>query len=1012
MEESGRPAASSSPEPPEGPFLLENHVFLLYDSAGYPTDTRFAVLFFLEEDMRCPDRSVIPFILVHFMSCIIFPIVLKGEEAQPIPVLKAEKKKDGVLFDMKPGLMKLQVWDDGVVRVVYTSGDRFSARKSLAVVKPSPDPVPWSLAEGPDRWIFKTRKVRIDVLKKSGAVFFFDAAGRILLAEPESGGKSLTAAVVLGENCFHAEQFFHFSHDEGIYGFGGHQDGVMNYNGSHVRLVQENMVDVTPVFTSTNGYGILWDNASATEFRGEKRPGSLWSEVADQIDYYFLYGPELDQVISEYRDLTGPAPMFGRWAYGYWQSKEHYHTQQQVLDAVAGYRERRLPLDVIVQDWFYWNPKPWGSHTFDRERYPDPEGMIKTIHEKYNAKVMISVWGKFDPGSPNHAELAKSGYLYKPLAIGHPFGSGTQYYDAFNPSARKMYWKQMRDSLYAKGIDAWWLDATEPEIGDLTKDEDKAIMNNFLGTGARNLNAYSLMTTEAVYKGQRAETSAKRVCMLTRSVFAGQQRNAAVTWSGDTDASWEVFRNQITDGLNFCMSGVPYWTTDNGAFSVSQYIGGAKNDEYRELYTRWFQFSTFSPVMRSHGTSTPREIWQFGDPGSWAYETLARFDRLRYRMLPYIYSLAWKVTDEGYTMMRGLPFDFRNDPAVRSVTDQYMFGPAFLVNPVTRVMYHPDPVMGNIGAVVPASRFVKADGKTPGLSADYFLGSDFEKPVLSRVDTAITFDWGIKSPAPEIRPDSFSVRWTGRLLTGRAGKYRFTTLADDGVRLWVGGNLVLEDWHQHAPEYHSGEVDLPANSAVDFRFEFYEAIGGASVKLNWTEPKTAEELAAEKELDPNAVQTRPVVLPRGTAWTDFWTGKNINGGKTIPSAAPIDIIPLYVRAGSMVPLGPVLQYAVEKPEDPIELRVYPGADGQFVLYEDENDNYDYEKGVYAVIPLTWNDAKKTLVIGDRQGSFPGMPAERTFQVVIVREAHGTGVDVTPDPDKTVLYSGKRIEVKP
>lgn len=960
--------------------------------------------------MSYSSRFVIRFLPALFASVLIFPRTAGAEGPRPIPVLKAEKMKDGALFHLREGSLKLQPWSDGALRIVYASPNGFSKRKSLAVIKPAPDPVQWSLTETADRWSVKTPKIRADVLKKSGAVFFFDAAGRTLLAEPESGGKLLTEAVVLGEKCFHSEQFFHFSALEGIYGFGGHQDGVMNYNGRNVQLVQENTVDVTPVFTSTNGYGILWDNASATEFRGAKRPGSLWSEVADQIDYYFLYGPEIDDVIREYRDLTGPAPMFGKWAYGYWQSKEHYHTQQELLDAVRGYRERSLPLDVIVQDWFYWNPSPWGSHTFDRGRYPDPAAMIAAAHEKYNVKVMISVWAKFDEGSANQAELEKAGFLYKPLSEGNTFGSNTRYYDAFNPLARKMYWKQIEDSLFAKGIDAWWLDATEPEIGDLTKDADKAIMNNALGTGARYLNAYSLMSTEAVYKGWRSETSARRACILTRSVFAGQQRNAAVTWSGDIDATWDVFRKQITNGLNFCMSGVPYWTTDNGAFFVSEYSGGVKNDEYKELYTRWFQFSAFSPVMRSHGTATPREIWQFGEPGSWAYETLARFDRLRYRLLPYIYSLAWKVTSGGYTVLRGLPFDFRSDPRVLGVTDQFMFGPAFLVNPVTEVMYHPDSAKSEIGRTIPASRFLQPDGAVSGLSAQYFLGADFQKPVLSRIDTAIAFDWGIKSPAPEIPADSFSVRWTGKLLTAGAGRYRFTTLADDGVRLWIGGKLLLEDWRQHAPEYHSAVIDLPAETAVDFRFEFNEAIGGASVKLNWCGPKSAAEQEAEKPADPNAVKTRPVVLPAGTVWTDFWTGKSIRGGRTIDAGAHIGILPLFVRAGSIIPMGPVMQYAAEKPEDPIELRIYPGADGKFTLYEDENDNYSYEKSVYALIPLSWNDVKKTLVIGNREGSFPGMLAKRTFHVVLVREGHGTAADPTTDPDRTVLYTGMKIEV--
>jgi alpha-D-xyloside xylohydrolase len=958
--------------------------------------------------MNC-NRSFVPFLSVFLVSSFVLQNTF-AQSAEAVPVQKVVRQNDGVLFQMTPGLMKLQVWGDGIVRVLYTSGTRFSNRKSLVVVKPAPDPVRWKFRDEKDDFILETKKLGVRVKKRTGAVTFSDKRGGALMKEPETGGKILTPAKVLGEDCFHAEQQFDFTTDEGIYGFGGHQDGVMNYNGKNVLLVQENTVDVTPVFVSTKGYGILWDNCSLTEFRDESSPGSLWSEVADQIDYYFLYGPELDQVIAGYRDLTGPAPMFGKWAYGFWQSKERYNTQQELLDVVMEYRERSIPLDVIVQDWFYWNPKPWGSHYFDRLRYPDPAGMIQQLHDRYHVKIMISVWAKFDPGSANHAELSRQGFLYPSPPTGSQFSDGTQYYDAFNPEARKTYWKQMRDSLFVKSIDAWWLDATEPEIGDLSKDGIKGIMNNYLGKGSRTLNAYSLMTTEAVYKGQRAETSDKRVCILTRSVFAGQQRNAAATWSGDIQATWDVFRTQIACGLNFCLSGVPYWTTDIGAFFASAYIGGCRNEEYRELFTRWFQFGAFCPVMRVHGTSTPREIWRFGEPGTWAYETLVKFDRLRYRLLPYIYSLAWKTTSEGYTPMRGLSFDFREDPDVRSIADQFMFGPAFLVNPVTRLMYHHDPTRGNIGKVIPAGRFFSNDGKAPGLKADYFNGADFQTPVLTRMDSTIHFDWGNQSPSMKVHADSFSVRWTGKLLTAKAGKYRFTSYADDGVRLWIGGKPLIVDWRQHAPEYNQAEIDLPADALVDFQFEYYEAIGGAVVRLQWAEPEPPEPQAAKKA-DPNVVQTRNVYLPGQVGWTDFWTGRKMAGGQTIRAAAPIDILPLYVKAGSIVPMGTAVQYATERPADPIELRIYPGAEGEFVLYEDENDNYNYEKGLYSTIPIQWNDADKTLVIGDRKGSFPGFLRERTFDVVLVREGHGVGMDPISRPDQAIRYTGKKILIQ-
>ena len=332
---------------------------------------------------------------------------------------------------------------------------------------------------------------------------------------------------------------------------------------------------------------------------------------------------------------------------------------------LTGFRQRHIPLDVIVQDWFYWNPLPWGSHYFDRKRYPDPVKMIADVHSKH-ARIMISIWSKFEKGSPNQAELDAAGYMFPSLDT--RFDKNIQYYDVYNPGARQMYWKQVNDSLFKKGIDAWWQDASEPELGDLTNDTLKQIMNNKLGTGARYLNTYPLMTTKAFYDGQRASTSEKRVCILTRSAYAGQQRNAAITWSGDISASWNVFSNQIPAGLNFCYSGIPYWTTDIGAFFVN-YIGGNQNDSYKELFVRWFQFGAFCPVFRVHGTNTPREMWCFGKPGTWAFDALLKTDKLRYRLMPYIYSLAWKITNENYTAMRGLAFDFASDANVYNIKE-------------------------------------------------------------------------------------------------------------------------------------------------------------------------------------------------------------------------------------------------------------------------------------------------------------------------------------------------------
>jgi alpha-D-xyloside xylohydrolase len=632
--------------------------------------------------------------------------------------------------------------------------------------------------------------------------------------------------------------------------------------------------------------------------------------------------------------------------------------------------------------------------------------MTRDLHA-LNTKLMISVWAKFVPGSDNHAEMAARGFLYPPFdkAHGGPAGNSEQYYDAFNPEARSLYWRQMDEQLFSKGIDAWWLDATEPEIGDLNRDEVRQVMaRTALGHGARQLNAYSLMTTEAVYRGQRQSDPNKRVFILTRSAFAGQQRNAAATWSGDIEATWDVFAKQVAAGINFGLSGLPYWTTDVGGFFVRQYPKGGQDPAYQELFTRWYQWGAFCPIFRVHGTAVPREIWRFGEPGTWAYDAQLRFDRLRYRLMPYIYSLAGHVTHGQGTILRGLPFDFRSDARVRDIADEHMFGPAFLVSPVLKPLRYMR--SGDVGEKIPSKVFAAPDGTSGVLLGEYFADKELSHRAATRNDSAIDFDWGQAAPLPEVPPDLFSVRWTGRLRAPETGEYDLSTVADDGVRLWVDGKLLIDDWTQHAPEYHTGRIALEAGKQYDFRLEYYDEIMGASVKLRWMLPsdRHAADASASKPM------LRRVYLPAGTSWYDFWSGARIAGGQTIDAPAPLETMPLHVRAGSIVPFGPHLQYANEKPADPIELRVYRGADGRFELYEDEGDGYAYEKGVFASIPIEWSEAKQTLTIGARQGAFPGMLQRRTVHVVFVRKGHGVGIEPEAQADATVEYDGKPLTV--
>ena len=725
------------------------------------------------------------------------------------------------------GTLRLEVWGERTIRVLFGTTEP-APNPSLAVTQMRPV-TPFTIEETPTDLSVVTSQVRARVDKTSGQVTFLDSTGAVILAESASSPHQLGATIPPGP--FKAVGAFASQAGEHFYGLGQHQQsqaGKMAYSGS-VQLLQKNPGESSvPVLVSSGGYGILWDNPSVTTVNLTNGI-SFASDAATLVDYYFMAGGA-DDVVASYRALTGQAPLFGRWAYGYWQSKDHYVSQNELLNVASTYRSMQIPIDDIVQDWTYWGPNPWGSHLFD-SGYPDPAGMFTTLHNA-GFHAMISVWARFAAGSDNYNALKAAGDFITPALS----DGSTMYYDAFNADARSLYWEQMNTELFTKGVDAWWLDASEPEL-NANWGEFRTAQTS-VGPGAVVYNAFPLMTTTAVHDGQRAATNDKRVFILTRSAYAGQQRNAAVTWSGDITGDWATLKRQIPAGLNFSLSGIPYWTTDTGGYSLSS-LGGVGSAAYTELFERWLEFSTFCPIFRTHGTGLDRNLYAFGAA---AQTVLVGTDTLRYRLLPYIYSQAWQVTDAASTLMRALVFDFAADPNALDVPDEYMFGPAILVSPVS---------------------------------------------------------------------------------------------------------------------------DAGATS-------------------------------------------RSVYLPAATTWIDFWSGAAMAGGQTITAAAPIDHIPLFVRAGSIVPLGPVVQYANEKPADPIELRVYRGANGSFTLYEDEDDNYDYESGMFATIPVTWNDATNMLTIGARTGSFPGMLANRTFHVVFVDPSHGTGIDESSTVDATIAYKGTAI----
>jgi alpha-D-xyloside xylohydrolase len=780
--------------------------------------------------------SVRLFLPLFAATCL--AISAQAQWTAPNPVTTFDRQPDGVVFHMKAGTIRLQVCTSAIVHMLYSPTSSFPANRNPAVITTSWPESAWTVHSTDDEIALQTTALRVSVDRKTGAITYSDSNGRVLLHDDS---KTMTPVTANGEQTYRSEDYMTlggYGSTEALYGLGQHQAGVWNYRGESVDLSQDNTSIAVPLMVSSAGYGLFWNNASRSRFNN-RFVHALYvsSEVADIIDYYFLYGPELDQVVGEYRELTGAAPMFGKWAYGFWQCKNRYKTQTELLGVAQKYRALNIPIDNIVQDWFWWNRK--GEHVFN-ENYPDPKDMIDQLHRE-NFHLMISVWPFFEPGSTAYETMEKKGWFIDKTVVAKPpyHKAEMAVYDASNPDARKYYWQLMDDALFKIGVDAWWLDTTEPE----TEGREENIQLNHklaIGSGNRYVNLFPLMTTTAVYEGQRAASEQKRVFILSRSAFAGSQRNAVTAWSGDINSDWITFQRQIPAGLNFSLSGLPYWTTDIGGF-VS---GNPDDPAYRELFLRWFEFGTFSPIFRVHGTrnNDQNELWSYGAD---AQKILTSYDRLRYRLMPYIYSMAWMVTNSGYTPMRALAMDFRSDPRALNVGDQFMFGPALLVNPVT-------------------------------------------------------------------------------------------------------------------------------------------------------EP---------------AAKTRHMYLPN-ILWYDFWTGQKQTGGRTIDASAPLDRMPLYVRAGSIIPMGPDMQYATEKQADPIELRIYRGADGGFTLYEDENDGYHYEKGIYATIPIHWNEAAQTLQIGERRGRFPGMLESREFEIVFVSDNHGGGIELAGRADKTVRYTGQSVSVNP
>lgn len=914
----------------------------------------------------------------------------------PINFLCGHGNDKEVLISLPENILRIQIISSNIIKISETKTKTFSEKKSLSILPVEHTYTKWIKEETNEFVKVVTDSIYLKVNKINGEISFFNPKEKIILRAAAIDTSNFQPAFVDHEHVFHIKKKFILNKEEALYGLGQFEDPVMNYRGHDILICQANRVSVNPFLVSTNGYGILWDNYSETRFHDDTSGIYFYSDVADQIDYYFVYGSTMDRVISGYRFLTGKAPLFSKPVYGYWQSKNFYKTANELLGIAKEYRNRKIPIDYIVQDAQYWpGMSQFSGMIWDSSRYPDPKKMVDSIHS-LNEHIMVSIWPAFGDSSEIYREMLSKNFLYNEM-----HWSGGKVYDAYNPEARNIYWNYINKGLFKIGIDAFWMDGTEPEFRCtddryITALSIKNAGKNYLGTNARYLNTYSLETTKGVYEHQRETTDKKRVFILTRSTFAGQQRYAAVTWSGDTFATWDALKTQIAAGINFSLSGLPYWTNDIGGFITSfNYPAGIKDDAYKELYVRWFQFGAFCPIFRSHGTNTPREVWQFGNKGDWAYDALVKADELRYRLMPYIYSIAWKTTIRDYTIMRGLVMDFPYDKKTYSINNQFMFGPSIMVSPVTKVMYHPGSYSG---ADITPDHFYSADGKEHGLQLKIYRGTDFNQLVSSRKFESSQITW--IGCLPGNLYSNYSIKINGKISSEENGNYKFFVLTDAGVKLWINNELLIDEWDNKDTARFEAAISLAANKKYDFNI-FHKQFrkNTAYLKINWIKPEHIKNPGKEN-----------IYLPKNVNWYNFWTGEKITGGKNINIDVPIDIIPLYIPAGSIIPLGPEIQYAYQK-IDPIEVRIYNGKNGSFDLYEDENDNYDYEKGVYSIIHFNWDDSLKIFTIGKRKGEFPGMLKDRTFKLVIVKKDHGTGINVADKPDKIIIYTGNEIKVK-
>ena len=767
-----------------------------------------------------------------------------------------------------------------IIRVTKTPLGSNSPKKKSEVVTMSPQSS-LSVAESSTASAFrlKSSSLSVTINRHTGLISFATANGKPLLKEKATTFAPRATGSDKGR--YTVSMSYQLDKDEAIYGLGTVQDGKLNRRGLSKRVEQSNIEDFQNVIQSVKGWGIYWDNYSCSHFDDNAQGMTFKAEVGDCADYYFMFGKNADGVNACMRQLTGNVPMFPLWTYGFWQCRERYKSSKELLEVVDNYRRLQVPLDGIIQDWQYWgNNYLWNAMDFLSEQFTDGKQMIDRVHEQ-NAHIMISIWASFGPQTQQFAKLAEKDLLlpietWPQSGLSHiwpprmEYPSGVKVYDAYSPVARQIYWDHLK-RLFDYGIDAWWMDSTDPDFFNPRESDFEYKTSAGSWRSVRNL--FPLATVKGIYANQRKESADKRVFIMTRSAFAGQQHYGSGLWSGDVASTWDMLRKQVPAGLNYTMTGCPNFNTDIGGFFCGSYntdgTGSApRNPQYQELYVRWMQYGLFCPVFRSHGADAPREIYQFGKKGEPIYDAIESTIRLRYRLLPYIYSTAWQVTSANESYLRALTYDFASDKNTWNLGSEFMFGRSILATPILDPQYTEEKI--------------------------------FKEDAMS--------GWDKKD----------------------------------------------------------GKIEKLKDGKIDF-----------------SEEKTATKY-----------------LPKGANWYEFYTEKLYKGGRNVTFTTTIDRTAMFVKAGTILPLAPVMQYAQQSQWDNLDIIVYPGSNALFTLYEDEGDNYNYERGVYSTITMKWNDSQRTFTVEARQGQFPGMLQNRKFNIRIA----GT------EAVKTVDYNGNAVSV--